>query len=138
MSSKISPGRGSANAGSLSVGALLALAKNLLEESFLGLWVEGEISNYRPAASGHWYFTLKDTPAAGMRGPAAGSAELKVAMFRGRNLYAACAPENGMLVRVRGRLTVYEARGELQLVAEQIEDAGAGAAARDPGGPAGQ
>ena len=131
MSSKISPGR-SANAGSLSVAALLALAKNLLEESFLGLWVEGEISNYRPAASGHWYFTLKDAPATGTRSAAAAGvgAELKVAMFRGRNLYASVAPENGMLVRVRGRLTVYEARGELQLVAEQIEDAGAGAAAR--------
>jgi len=115
--------------GSLSVGALLALAKNLLEESFLGLWVEGEVSNYRPAASGHWYFTLKDVPCAGTRAVAS-AAELKVAMFRGRNLYAAVAPENGMLVRVRGRLTVYEARGELQLVAEQIEDAGAGAAAR--------
>lgn len=131
LSSKISPGR-SANAGSLSVAALLALAKNLLEESFLGLWVSGEISNYRPAASGHWYFTLKDAPATGTRSAttAGGVAELKVAMFRGRNLYAAVAPENGMLVRVRGRLTVYEARGELQLVAEQIEEAGAGAAAR--------
>lgn len=118
--------------GSLSVAALLALAKNLLEESFLGLWVEGEVTNYRPAASGHWYFTLKDAPSAGARGAAlaAGAAELKVAMFRGRNLYASVAPENGMLVRVRGRLTVYEARGELQLVAEAIEDAGAGAAAR--------
>ncbi len=115
--------------GSLSVGTLLALAKNLLEESFLGLWVEGEVSNYRPAASGHWYFTLKDAPSAGTRA-AVSAAELKVAMFRGRNLYAAVAPENGMLVRVRGRLTVYEARGELQLVAEQIEDAGAGAVAR--------
>jgi exodeoxyribonuclease VII large subunit len=117
------------NQGSLSVAALLALAKNLLEESFLGLWVEGEVTNYRPAASGHWYFTLKDA-AAGTRGAPAAVAELKVAMFRGRNLYAAVAPENGMLVRVRGRLTVYEARGELQLVAEAIEDAGAGAAAR--------
>ena len=117
------------NQGSLSVAALLALAKNLLEESFLGLWVEGEISNYRPAASGHWYFTLKDA-AANTRDAPAAVAELKVAMFRGRNLYAAVAPENGMLVRVRGRLTVYEARGELQLVAEAIEDAGAGAAAR--------
>ncbi len=104
---------------SLSVGQLLALAKNLLEESFLGLWVEGEIANYRPAASGHWYFTLKDS-----------SAEMKVAMFRGRNLYASVTPENGMKVRLRGRLTIYEARGELQMVAEQIEDAGAGAAAR--------
>ena len=131
MSAKISPAR-SANAGSLSVAALLALAKNLLEESFLGFWVSGEISNYRPAASGHWYFTLKDATSAVTRSAATagGVAELKVAMFRGRNVYASVAPENGMLVRVRGRLTVYEARGELQLVAEQIEDAGAGAAAR--------
>lgn len=123
-----SSGLGAPNQGSLSVAALLALAKNLLEESFLGLWVEGEVTNYRPAASGHWYFTLKDAPRSGAT--PASAAELKVAMFRGRNLYASVAPENGMRVRVRGRLTVYEARGELQLVAEQIEDAGAGAAAR--------
>jgi exodeoxyribonuclease VII large subunit len=103
----------------LSVAQLLALAKNLLEESFLGLWVEGEVANFRPAASGHWYFTLKDP-----------QAELKVAMFRGRNLYSAVSPVNGMRLRVRGRVTVFEARGELQMVAEQIEDAGAGAAAR--------
>ena len=132
-SMNISPnsGLGAPKQGSLSVAALLVLAKNLLEESFLGLWVEGEVANYRPAASGHWYFTLKDVPSAATRGmPTAGVAELKVAMFRGRNLYASMTPENGMLVRVRGRLTVYEARGELQLVAEAIEDAGAGAAAR--------
>jgi exodeoxyribonuclease VII large subunit len=103
----------------LSVAQLLALAKNLLEESFLGLWVEGEVANFRPAASGHWYFTLKDA-----------QAELKVAMFRGRNLYSAVNPVNGVRLRVRGRVTVFEARGELQMVAEQIEDAGAGAAAR--------
>ena len=124
-------GLDAAKPGSLSVAALLLLAKNLLEESFLGLWVEGEVANYRPAASGHWYFTLKDVPSAATRGaPTAGVAELKVAMFRGRNLYASMTPENGMLVRLRGRLTVYEARGELQLVAEAIEDVGAGAAAR--------
>jgi exodeoxyribonuclease VII large subunit len=103
----------------LSVAQLLALAKNLLEESFLGLWVEGEVANFRPAASGHWYFTLKDA-----------QAELKVAMFRGRNLYSAVNPVNGMRLRARGRVTIFEARGELQMVAEQIEDAGAGAAAR--------
>jgi exodeoxyribonuclease VII large subunit len=110
-------------AASLSVGQVLALAKSLLEESFLGLWIEGEVANFRPAPSGHWYFSLKDA-----RGGDA--AEMKVAMFRGRNLYAPLAPRNGMLLRVRGRLTVYEARGELQMVAEQLEDAGAGAAAR--------
>ena len=101
---------------SLSVTQLLALAKNLLEERFLGLWVEGEVSGFRPAASGHWYFVLKDA-----------NAELKVAMFRSRNLYASISPQNGMRLRVRGRLTVYESRGELQMVAEQLEPAGAGA-----------
>ena len=104
---------------SLSVTQLLALAKNLLEERFLGLWVEGEVSGFRPAASGHWYFVLKDA-----------NAELKVAMFRSRNLYASISPQNGMRLRVRGRLTVYESRGELQMVAEQLEPAGAGAAAK--------
>ena len=104
---------------SLSVTQLLALAKNLLEEQFLGLWVEGEVSGFRPAPSGHWYFVLKDA-----------NAELKVAMFRSRNLYAGVKPQNGMRLRIRGRLTVYESRGELQMVAEQLEDAGAGAAAK--------
>lgn len=109
----------SASAESLSVTQLLALAKSLLEERFLGLWVEGEVAGFRPAPSGHWYFVLKDA-----------NAELKVAMFRSRNLYASVSPQNGMRLRIRGRLTVYESRGELQMVAEQLEDAGAGAAAK--------
>ena len=75
---------------SLSVTQLLALAKNLLEEQFLGLWVEGEVSGFRPAPSGHWYFVLKDA-----------NAELKVAMFRSRNLYAGVKPQNGMRLRIR-------------------------------------
>lgn len=106
-------------ADSLSVTQLLALAKSLLEERFLGLWVEGEVAGFRPAPSGHWYFVLKDA-----------NAELKVAMFRSRNLYASVSPQNGMRLRIRGRLTVYERRGELQMVAEQLEEAGAGAAAK--------
>jgi exodeoxyribonuclease VII large subunit len=102
----------------LSVSALLAQAKSQLESQFMGVWVEGEIANFRPAPSGHWYFTLKDA-----------TAELKMAMFRGRNIYASVYPANGMIIRARGRVTVFEARGELQMVADAIEEAGAGALA---------
>ncbi len=91
------------------------LSKSILEDSFDSVWVNGEVTNFRPAASGHWYFSLKDA-----------QAELKVAMFRSRNLYCKVKPENGSKLNIRGRLTVYEARGELQLIAEQIEDAGLG------------
>ena len=100
----------------LTVSQLTGLARGLLEDAFASPWIVGEVSNYRPAPSGHWYFTLKDS-----------QAELKVAMFRQRNRYCAVAPENGVKLRVRGRLTVYEQRGELQLVAEQLEALGAGA-----------
>jgi exodeoxyribonuclease VII large subunit len=93
----------------------LVLSKSILEDSFDSVWVNGEVTNFRPAASGHWYFSLKDA-----------QAELKVAMFRSRNLYCKVKPENGSKLNIRGRLTVYEARGELQLIAEQIEDAGLG------------
>jgi exodeoxyribonuclease VII large subunit len=94
----------------------LARAKTSLETQFVGVWVQGEVANFRPAPSGHWYFTLKDA-----------TAELKMAMFRGRNAYASVYPSNGMLIRARGRVTVFEARGELQMVAETIEESGAGA-----------
>jgi exodeoxyribonuclease VII large subunit len=103
------------NAPQISVSALLARAKLSLESQFVGLWVEGEVANFRPAPSGHWYFTLKDA-----------NAELKMAMFRGRNVYAAIYPSNGMRIRARGRVTIFEARGELQMVAETIEESGAG------------
>ncbi len=99
----------------LSVSQLAALIRGVLEDSFTSVWVEGEVNGFKPMPSGHWYFTLKDQ-----------DATLKVAMFKGRNLYSKIAPVNGEKLRVRGRVTLYDARGELQMVAEQVEAAGSG------------
>jgi exodeoxyribonuclease VII large subunit len=79
------------------------------------VWVEGEISNYRPSPSGHVYFTLKD-----------GEAQLPVVLFRRQALLLRFRPEDGLQVVVRGRMSVYEQRGQMQLVAEVLEPVGAG------------
>lgn len=94
-------------------------ARELLEGHFLSIWVEGEISNLARPASGHWYFTLKDE-----------RAQLRCAMFRGHNRKLRFTPEDGAHVQVRGRISLYEARGDYQLIAEQMEEAGAGALQR--------
>ncbi len=94
------------------VGALRAS----LEQEYADLWVEGEISNFRPAESGHLYFTLKD-----------GDAQLRVVMFRTQARLLRFQPADGAAVMVRGRATVYEQRGDLQLIAEHLEPKGAGA-----------
>ncbi|MDX1570348.1 MAG: exodeoxyribonuclease VII large subunit, partial [Xanthomonadales bacterium] len=86
-----------------------------LEQGFPGIWVEGEISNLFRAGSGHSYFTLKDA-----------TAQLKCALFRNRNPYGRVQLENGQQVLVRGRLSLYEPRGEYQLIAEHVEDSGEG------------
>lgn len=98
---------------------LARLARATLEDVFPLLWIEGEISNFRPAASGHWYFSLKDA-----------QAEVRVAMFRSRNLYVKVKPSNGLKVLLRGRVTLYEAKSEFQIVAEHLEEAGIGALMR--------
>ena len=87
-----------------------------LERGFGNIWVGGEISNYRTPSSGHWYFTLKDE-----------KSQLTTVMFRGSNQYLKFRPEDGMEVVVRGRLTVYEPRGQYQLIAEHMEPKGVGA-----------
>jgi exodeoxyribonuclease VII large subunit len=94
---------------------LVAEARELVEEEFGDVWVEGEISNLRPASSGHMYFTLKDA-----------EAQLPVVLFRRQALLLRFRPEDGLHVRVRGRVSVYEQRGQLQLVAETLEPVGAG------------
>jgi exodeoxyribonuclease VII large subunit len=99
----------------LSVSELTALVKELLEGSLPPLVVEGEISNCRPASSGHLYFTLKD------RG-----AMLQAVMFRYRTRGMGFEPADGMLVRARGSVTVYAARGQYQLLVEGMERAGEG------------
>jgi exodeoxyribonuclease VII large subunit len=90
--------------------------RNLLEPHFLDVWVTGEISNCRPATSGHLYFTLKDH-----------NAQLRVVCFRNQARYLKFKPQDGLSVIARGRLALYEGRGEYQLLAEFLEPAGLGA-----------
>jgi exodeoxyribonuclease VII large subunit len=94
---------------------LVSEARELVEEEFSDVWVEGEISNFRPASSGHIYFTLKDA-----------EAQLPVVLFRRQAMLLRFRPEDGLHVRVRGKVSVYEQRGQLQLVAETMEPVGAG------------
>ena len=96
------------------------LARGLLEDAFAQVWVEGEISNYTRAASGHWYFTLKDN-----------NAQIRCAMFKSNNLYVRTKPGDGSQVVVRGRISLYEARGDYQLICEHMEDAGLGRLMRE-------
>ena len=95
---------------------IVTAVRNHLEKGFPDVWVEGEISNFRPADSGHLYLTLKD-----------GDSQLRVVMFRAQARLLRFKPQNGLQVIARGRITMYEARGEMQLLAEFIEPMGAGA-----------
>ncbi len=99
----------------LSVSDLNAEVNQLLSRGFPLLWIEGEISNLVRPASGHLYFSLKDA-----------KAQIRCAMFRNRNMRLTLQPENGMKVLVRGRVGLYEPRGDYQLIAEHMEDAGIG------------
>lgn len=103
----------------LSVSQLNHAAKQLLEGQFPLIWVEGEMSNLSIPSSGHWYFTLKDN-----------GAQIRCAMFRGRNSRIRFRPESGQQVLVRAKLSLFEARGDYQLIAEHMELAGDGALAR--------
>ncbi|MBS1789826.1 MAG: exodeoxyribonuclease VII large subunit [Acidobacteria bacterium] len=100
----------------LTVGELTERIKDSLENEFFVLTVQGEISNYKNHQSGHWYFTLKDS-----------EAQIRGVFFRQWNRLMRFEPENGLEVRVRGRLTVYEPRGEYQIVVETMEPVGVGA-----------
>ena len=99
----------------LSVSQLVNTLKNLIESQLPLVWVEGEISNLSRPASGHLYFTLKDA-----------GAQVRCAMFRPRAGLLRIRPQDGMQVLLRARITLYEARGDLQLVVEHMEDAGLG------------
>jgi exodeoxyribonuclease VII large subunit len=100
----------------LSVSELTAQVRGALENRFASVWVEGEISNFRAAASGHWYFTVRDE-----------GAQLRATCFRGVNCRIRFRPSDGLLVRVRGRMTVYEPRGDYELMVEALDPVGAGA-----------
>ena len=103
----------------LTPSALNRLVRGLLEDTMPLVWVEAEIGNLSRPASGHLYFTLKDA-----------QAQVRCAMFRARAQTLRFAPAEGQRVLARGRVTLYEPRGDYQLVVEALEDAGAGALAR--------
>jgi len=94
---------------------LVASVRGQVEREYPDAWVEGEISNFRAPESGHLYFTLKD-----------GNAQIRVVMFRSSARLLRFRPADGLQVVVRGRVTIYEDRGELQIAAEYIEPKGAG------------
>jgi exodeoxyribonuclease VII large subunit len=95
---------------------LVAAARTHLEREYNDIWVEGEISNFRAHDSGHLYFTLKDK-----------DSQIRAVMFRSQARLLRFRPEDGMEIVLRGRVTIYEGRGELQLSAEYLEPKGAGA-----------
>ena len=90
--------------------------RKAIEARFASVWVEGEISNFKAHSSGHWYFTIKDE-----------AAQLRAKCFRSANSRIRFRPKDGLHVRARGRLTVYEARGEYELIVETLDPVGAGA-----------
>ncbi|MFP5230619.1 MAG: exodeoxyribonuclease VII large subunit [Acidobacteriota bacterium] len=97
------------------VGDLVSDVRLHVERSYGDLWVEGEISNLRPAPSGHVYFTLKD-----------GDAQLPAVLFRKQASLLRFKPADGLHVLLRGKISIYEQRGQMQLVAEFLEPVGAG------------
>lgn len=101
--------------GILTVSKLNQQVKMLLEEKFPFVWVKGEISNFRVPASGHFYFTLKDA-----------KSQINAVFFRAQNRYLRFLPESGMQVICQARLSVYEPRGEYQIIVEVMEPLGVG------------
>lgn len=98
---------------------LNALARNLLEDAFPLIWVEGELGNLSRPSSGHLYFTLKDD-----------RAQVRCALFKPKSQWLKFTPREGLRVLARGRLTLYEARGDYQLILDTMEEAGEGALRR--------
>ncbi|MWN05392.1 exodeoxyribonuclease VII large subunit [Gilliamella sp. Pas-s95] len=103
------------NSSVLSVKDLNQIVKDLLSDAIGQVWLVGEVSNFSRPSSGHWYFSLKDD-----------SAQVRCAMFRNSNFRAGFTPQNGQQVLVKATVTLYEARGEYQLVIDKIQPAGAG------------
>ena len=111
----MSMGETGSGAAVLSVSALNQAVARMLERTFPLAWISGEVSNFTRAASGHWYFTLKDD-----------AAQVRAVMFRGRAQYADFTPREGDRVEVRALVTLYAARGDYQLGVEAIRRAGVG------------
>jgi len=100
----------------ITVSELNRMARNVLEQNFPLFWVSGEVSNFTRAASGHWYFSLKDA-----------GAQVRCVMFKGRNSYVDFMPREGDKIEARCTVTLYEARGDFQLTVEFVQRAGLGA-----------
>ena len=100
----------------ITVSELNEQVKRTLERGFASVWIEAEITNFMAANSGHWYFTLHD-----------GFSQIKAACFVRSNLRIRFKPFDGLQVRVRGRVTVYEPKGEYQILVESLEPVGEGA-----------
>ncbi|WP_404415640.1 exodeoxyribonuclease VII large subunit [Marinospirillum sp.] len=100
---------------SLSVSQLNGKAKALLEQGLAQVWVEGEVSNFMASAVGHWYFTLKDA-----------RAQVSCVMFAGRNQLALHQPKNGDQLQLRGQVSLYEGRGQYQLLVQELRLSGEG------------
>lgn len=99
-----------------SISELNQMVQDLLQDAFLPIWVEGEVSNFANPCSGHWYFSLKDE-----------KAQVRCALFNGRQRYKDNLPKNGMQILARVKISLYPARGEFQLIIDQFEPAGEGA-----------
>ena len=99
----------------LQVSELTRKVRYILESEINTIWLTGEISNFIAASSGHWYLSLKDS-----------KSQVKCAMFKGNNRYTRIKPQNGQQVLVKAKVSLYEPRGDFQLIIEQMEDAGAG------------
>src|SRR4030095_16266161 len=100
----------------LTVSELTESVRKALEARFQSVWVEGEISNFKAHSSGPWYFKIKDE-----------GAQLRAKCFRSANSRIRFRPKDGLHVRARGRLTVYDVRGEYEMVVEALDPVGAGA-----------
>lgn len=116
----MSAGLGGENRDIYTVSRLNREVRMLLDRGFPSLWLEAEISNFARPASGHWYFSLKDA-----------GAQLRCAMFRQRNMLTGITPKDGQQVLVRGRISLYEPRGDFQMIVDHLEDAGQGALKRE-------
>jgi len=100
----------------ISVSEINKRAKSILEENFPLVWIQGEVSNFFSAASGHWYFSLKDE-----------SSEIRCAMFTNKNHHITFEPKDGDHLVLNGTLSIFEGRGQYQIIVEHIELAGEGA-----------
>ena len=110
-----SPGLSADNRDIYTVSRLNREVRTLLERGLASLWLEAEVSNFAHPSSGHWYFSLKDS-----------GAQIRCAMFRQRNMLATLTPRDGQQVLVRGRVSLYEPRGDYQLIVDHLEAAGEG------------